>query len=411
MKKIAVFLPSKYKGGSLRGAKMVAKSIATAAKQLNDDVEVVFSYVGEGGYDVSEDFGDLLDLGIHLRETRWEVLNEKKISQFSVPVMLDRLTGPLKYEQYCYPLDGTNDFHDCDLWVIISDRLPAPVLPVKKYVSLVYDYIQRYVPDIFPGEDLWQLQEKSFFPVVRNAQRVLVTSPSTLEDVVGYAGVARDRVRLLPVNFEPPQAISGIDNPFQNINNYFIWVTNTSNHKNHPNAIKALEVYYNELGGGLDVLVTGYWTEYLDPVTTLPASSDIPYIKYCRELLRTMPNTLKRMHFNGTLPEQSYAQAIGQSKFLWHPARYDNGSYSVVEAAFLGRPSLSARYPAMEHMDREFGLHLPFFDPNSIRAMARALKEMEGNFMKIDLPDQEALSSHSWQSNAHILYKSIIEII
>ena len=45
---------------------------------------------------------------------------------------------------------------------------------------------------------------------------------------------------------------------------YMLWSTNLAPHKNHVNALKGLKKYY-EMGGTLDVVITGVNTERLNP--------------------------------------------------------------------------------------------------------------------------------------------------
>ena len=46
------------------------------------------------------------------------------------------------------------------------------------------------------------------------------------------------------------------------------------------------------------------------------------------------------------------------TKFLWHPATIDNGTFSVIEAAHLKVPSLSSGYPAMKEINEQYNLSL-----------------------------------------------------
>ena len=57
-KKLAILLPSPYKGGSFQAAKNLAKAIILGSKEMNDEIDVVFSYV-ENYYDIKKDFKDL----------------------------------------------------------------------------------------------------------------------------------------------------------------------------------------------------------------------------------------------------------------------------------------------------------------------------------------------------------------
>ncbi|NNM58456.1 MAG: hypothetical protein HKM04_01405 [Legionellales bacterium] len=62
-KKIAVFLPIGYKGGTLKGAKNIAKMFYLGSRQAGEPVDVVFSCIGKT-YDIEREFSDLSALGI-----------------------------------------------------------------------------------------------------------------------------------------------------------------------------------------------------------------------------------------------------------------------------------------------------------------------------------------------------------
>ena len=55
-----------------------------------------------------------------------------------------RMTRLVGVPSYQAPDDGISQFMDCDLWIVISDRLRLPLLPVRPYLLMVYDYLQRY---------------------------------------------------------------------------------------------------------------------------------------------------------------------------------------------------------------------------------------------------------------------------
>jgi hypothetical protein len=82
-----------------------------------------------------------------------------------------------------------------------------------------------------------------------------------------------------------------------------------------------------------------------------------------------------------------------------------------MEAAYFQKPSLSARYPAMEFINEKFNLSLSFFDPHNIQEMAQAIFLMEKIYDKVRLPDQAALLRRSWQSFAPLLLQAIREIL
>lgn len=413
MKKIAVMLPVGYRGGSLRAAKNLAKAIAWSARQKNDPIKVVFSYIKGGNYDLYSDFSDLKEFGIALRETVWQIFPKHTFTPLS-PILKPAADKQV-YDQYCLPVDGANDFTDCDLWLIVSDRLPAPVYPIKKYVCMVYDYLQRYVPAIFGGdENLWRMQEVGFFCLVRNAERVFTTTPSTRADMIAYAGVPGSRIILLDMDFDPPDEtrlkLSNLGLP----DNYFIWTTNMAAHKNHLLALNALEKYYQDFGGDLDAAITGVNSEYLNVERDFPPGDmlvNVPHVIAARNKIASTPILKNRLHIFGNVSEIIYANILRKSKFLWHTNVYDNGTFSVIEAAYFRRPSLSADYPAMEYINNKFNLNLSFFNPRNAEEMAHALLAMEKSYKNIQLPDRNFLLQNTWKANSETLYNHIIDLL
>ena len=104
---------------------------------------------------------------------------------------------------FLLPDDGINHFLDCDLWVVVSDRLSMPLLPARPCVMVVHDYIQRYGPIVDGDRNL------SFLAAAHKADRVLVTSRFTLADAMQYAGLPKEKLRRLPLilprlNDDPP---------------------------------------------------------------------------------------------------------------------------------------------------------------------------------------------------------------
>lgn len=412
MKKIAVMLPIGYRGGSLRAAKNIAKAIAFQARRHGDDLQVVFSYVKDGKYNLHTELDDLVEGNVVLRETVWTVYPRETLQAAVTLIDIDKT--PLEHQEYCLPSDGANDFYDCDLWLIISDRLPAPLFPLRKCAFVIYDYIQRYVPEIFGNSDLvWDTQVSNLMVSVQQASKVFVTTPSTQQDLISYAGVHKSRTQLLEMDFQPLETGSAkID--YDAPPNYVLWTTNAAHHKNHINAFDAIEMYIQELGGSLHFLMTGTWTEYFDPINEFPEEDHVMQayqVQYIREKIRKNRILGKKIHIMGNASDNIYAQLLKNARFLWHPALYDNGTFAVLEAAYLGVPSLSARYPAMEYINEKFKLNLQFFDPRNPKEMAEALLNMETKAASIRLPDREALLKHDWKTLSYSLYQAISELL
>jgi glycosyltransferase involved in cell wall biosynthesis len=85
-----------------------------------------------------------------------------------------------------------------------------------------------------------------------------------------------------------------------------------------------------------------------------------------------------------------------------HTSRGDNGSYTVVEAAWQGTPSLSNRYPAMEDVGAYFGLPLEFFDYYRPGSLADSLRRVlaERSSLCARLPSRSQLVAFSFENLA-----------
>ena len=271
------------------------------------------------------------------------------------------------------------------------------MLPLRPVVHMVYDYLQRYVPILPNGAD------RPFINAARAAAQVWVTTEFTRQDALQYAGVDAKRVLKLPMLAPTFETKRFAHTPTQ-VAPYFVWATNAAPHKNHDHALRALralQLYYDELNGALDCHVTGVDTQKL--LKTPPES-----LKQTMTWVRTHEQLKHRWHWPGELPDADYQCLLQGAAFLWHAGRIDNGTFSVVEAASLGVPALSSDYPPMREIDAQFGLNLAWMDASDPKAMARALKDMEEKHLerRTRLPTGEQLASQSVQRLAGAYWKA-----
>lgn len=404
LKLITIILPIAYRGGSLRVTKTIAQMIKHGSRNAGQECAVRIAILA-GVYDIPSEFRELLALGVEIREYGWreatpaevEAANRNQGRRFDVI-----------YDEYHMLDDGVDNCMDADLWLVVSDRLSKPLSPIRPYAVFATDYIQRYVPGIFPegqmNVDLASLR------TVRQADAVIVTTPQTRMDVISYAGVPARKVQLAPMDFAPPLLPGGGKGTSEK--DYFIWPTNASPHKNHISALKALELYYQN-GGQLKARVVGTNSQFLAPSSLYQGGHLRPYLDKVRSMIASSPILSDNIEILGEVTDATYADLICAAAFLWHPAIYDNGTFAIAEAAWLGCPSLSSRYPQMEYIESRFSIPLRYFDPSSVDDMARALTamELEADATRLTLPSQEALQKHSWQSYAAEYWKMLVGIV
>ncbi|MGQ9557379.1 MAG: glycosyltransferase [Desulfurispora sp.] len=359
--RIAVILPIGYRGGTLRGAKMLAEEIELGSKQAGEPVDVVFAHLDDPSLYTSEDFADLPP-SIQRRPFRWRILDAQEARRAMAYAGIDI---PLTDFLYQVPDDGIMQFYDCDLWVVVSDRLQHCLLPVRPYVLMVYNYLQRYVPCLPSGLN------QQFIKVAHAAEKVLVTTEFTRQDAIQYAGIPADRVVKVPILAPIWNKESSFILPSdENLDAYFLWTTNLALHKNHVNAFKALAIYYEKYGGRLKCHISGFGSNEI-------LRSDLPHLRSVSSIYEKSRFLQSCIRIKGELSENAYRAQLAGAAFLWHPCLIDSGTFSVVEAASLGVPALSSDYPAMREISAQFGLNLCWMDPHNPDHMGRQLKEME----------------------------------
>jgi glycosyltransferase involved in cell wall biosynthesis len=198
----------------------------------------------------------------------------------------------------------------------------------------------------------------------------LVTTRFAEKDALQYAGVAPERVFRLPLLASEFEPVARHDRPVTPP--YFVWPTNAGSHKNHSNAFSALRIYWEEMEGNLACHVTGVNSSKL-------LDEDQRFLGLLGTSGAGIDANRARIRLRGELPDSLYQNEVGHALFLWHPTQIDNGTFSVIEAAHLGVPSLSSDYPAMREIDDQFGLNLAWMPSDDPKRMASALKSMEDN--------------------------------
>lgn len=380
-KRIAIIVPIGYRGGSLRGTKLLAQALLEGSRQWGEPAEIVLLHLDNDEVYSSEEFSDL-HADVQVRSFNWKFVDKdsaRRAMHFS-----GREGWKPSEEGYIVPDDGIKQLMDCDAWIVISDRIPAPLLPIRPVLFMVYDYIQRYFPLPTSDDDLICLE------AARAARKVLVTTEFTRLDALQYAGIAETVVAkvpmLAPLFVKDAQEFSASD--------YFLWTTNLGKHKNHENTFKALKIYYEELNGKLRCHVTGVQTDIL-------LKGTVERLKALPRLMKNSEKLRDKLIVLGELSEVDYTTELSRSAFLLHSATIDNGTFSVVEAACLGVPSLSSDYPPMREIDDQYKLNLTWMDSSSPRMMAKQLKYME---------EQHPMIRHSLPTPADFSEQSVTKL-
>jgi glycosyltransferase involved in cell wall biosynthesis len=394
-KRIAILPTIACRGRALRAAKLIAIALRNASRSAGEDVDIVFGHIDDPKSHDVRDFEDL-PAEIARRAFSWTTLDGPSARRAMAYAGFEHWQPGS--EAYTVPDDCIGHFSDCDLWLIVSDRLPLPLLPVRPYVLLAHDYLQRYL-----RRDSG-LPEYSFLSAARLAQRVLVTTRFTENDALQYAGVAPEKVLRLP--FLVPRFVPIARNASQTTQPYFVWLANAGSHGDYTDAFSALRIYWEEMGGSLDCHVTGANSSQL-------LDESLPYLKLLGSSKADIELNRARIGLRGELPDTLYRREVGNAVFLWHTPELEDDVFGVIEAAYLGVPSLSSDYPAMREIDDQFGLNLAWMHHDGPRRMASALRSMEddANRRRTLLPTGEALRNQDTEALERQYWKAVRECL
>ena len=202
--RVAVLFPRPCPGGSLSVAKEFAKLITVGSLRRGAEVDVVFGCpidADEGG---DHDFAELRSLGIQVRSLRWkrigaEVLGIVNISNLGAQSEVRR---PL----YLQPVDGGNDFMDCDLWLFVGDRVDLPPAPLRPYGALLFDDVHRYVPEDLSNSE-YEVRTSGRIAFAQDAKFVMATTPTAKADANSHAGVPLRKIVQLPRFVDAPKDV------------------------------------------------------------------------------------------------------------------------------------------------------------------------------------------------------------
>jgi glycosyltransferase involved in cell wall biosynthesis len=371
-RRVIVLLPIAYRGGTLNAAVLLARAIKEGSKRAHQEVDVALAHLDAYEERAFADLGD-----IPRRVFAWRHIDRQTAERAMRYAGFEGWRAT--HDSYVVPDDCVDNLQSADLWLIVSDRVEAPILPIRPHVMMIFDFLQRYVPFMAEEHCL------AYINAARAANGIFVTTQQAHTDALQYVGLPTRKVVKLPM-LAPDYTAEGSQEPAKP-ESYFLWPTNTAVHKNHDIAVRALAYYYEQFDGELACYVTGYLAE------TIPAGN-FPHLEGVARLIESSAALQKNVRWLGELDRHRYRSTLQLAAFLWHPARIDNGTFSVIEAAGVGVPSLSSDYGPMREIDRQFAINLAWMPADDPRAMAIRLKEMETTHRdrRRTLPEKSELS-------------------
>lgn len=407
-KRIAVILPAPYIGGVYDYAIRFCLNLQERILAHKANAEVVFAYPKNEIYEKKDYFALLRKKNIHIREFTVETKGRRYIDDAlelaGYQPKLNKLPFPDKADVL---RDGMKDFGDCDYAFFMSDAVGGnPLFFLCPYTMVVHDYIQRYVPKAVSQEaDSVKCYNQ------QQAMSVFVTSEPTRQDAINHGCIEPDRVVLtLPLLAFPDVPKTSDKN---NENPYFIWSTNVAPHKNHMEALEALEAYYQQ-GGKIKCVITGVNTQYFQPNTPLDNAPVLKaYVEEIQHIIEKSDYLQENLIIKGNMIKKTYEQWLCGACFVFHPGYGDNGNFTVTDAAALGVPAVASDYPAMRYLADFAGIIVKYFNPFDVDDIVGRLFEMEQGYREYAnmLPSREMLEKKTFSYQAEQLYQLIKEQI
>ena len=259
-----------------------------------------------------------------------------------------------------------------DAWFSLVDRFRYPMMVVRPLGVMVYDVIQKYLPEIF-SEEFHTEYIPSMRATVARADLVITTNPVTRLDVAEEYALARHRVALVPVACEPGskfggQAARAVPVPSGHLLN----ITNISPHKGIVVVMRAYARLKRELGGrGPGLVFSGNNTHLIGPSYTGPEDAVLRGLRDVLRELGLVPG--EDVWFLGYTDDAQLHDLYERCGAVINAARYDNGTFSLIEARYFGKPAVSSRYPAAVALYDHFGIPVDYFEADDDRDLAETL--------------------------------------
>lgn len=408
-KKVAIVLNAEYTGGVLDYAVRLLDALDRGRIETKANVEFTFVHLAHPNFNDRNYFERVEDMQIPIRTFRYMEFSRRRVGEMLwLQYGKDFPLLALNHASFFLMDDGINYLNDFDFLIFASDRGFGTMAIQVPYIVCVHDYIQRYF-----NSYLHHMNLQDILNFTRKGEACLVTTPFTFDDCVQYANIPRRNVFQIPYLFDWVDKDIKMDSPNDTGEErpYFIWSTNASPHKNHKVVLEGISEYYQN-GGQYQCYVTGVNTHLFLKGTTEEEKPN-KYIDDIVDLIKADDTLQSNLVFCGNLPKKSYLTKLRDASFLLHGGIIDNGNGSVVDAAVLGVPSISSRYPAMEYMNDELHLNLHFFDPSKPSSLALQLAEAERSSEEWQnaVPTREQLSSHMLDAIYMDVFQTIRQII
>ena len=346
---------------------------------------------------------------------RLEPLELDIVTRSCARVLMGSSPGPGRFPDGSVRPAALCSAREVDAWFALVDRFTHPLLPDRPYGVIVHDMLHKHVPETF-NPIIFKYLEEGIRPTIDQARLIMTTSTATRLDVIEEYGVDPAKVRLVPVAYEPHRRFGGLAAQHVPVPEPFI--LNPTNAAAHKGAVPLLRAYSRlraRLGEKTPALVLcGHNTEGFDP--DYAGKLDDKYWESIRELVEGLELQVGRdLYLLGRVEDACLADLYHACAVVVNAALYDNGTYSIIEGHYFGKPVLSARYPAAEFLYGRFEVPVHFFGPRNVPALTRQLEhalqqEPLAGAALAEVRRRLAEPQHSYRRYAEQVYDLLVEL-
>lgn len=233
-KRIALILPEKCTNALLDHAICTAQTLHLGGQQFGETLDFVILYCDEKEALSIEPPAGTPD-NIKFRPFRWkyipadETLRAMRYAGFA--------EWKPEHNHYAVIDDGIAQLTDCNLWLLLSDGINFPILPMRP-MTLLAERIATSDPAV-----------PSRLAAIRALDHIITTTDSAYQSATQYVGINPKKVLKSPLLI--PRKTLDVDAERVSNKKYFTWITDKIT-KQHSWIVEALKYYYTELDGKLD---------------------------------------------------------------------------------------------------------------------------------------------------------------
>lgn len=364
-KRVVLMQHMAYVGGVWQATRNLVQSLADINRE-KDELELVLAVLPE--QTGCEEFQRLVP------DVRIVRVNPVEVPRSTVERLAQMYKRPLPamtHDHYLFFEGENGELLEADAWLAVIDRFTKCLAPLRPYSVLVHDMIQRGVPGQFDCMAWRAMVADGMRPSACEAEVVLTTTTATALEVMDEYQISASQMRVVPLAHDPVGRFQEIEStPVTNVRGPF--VLNVANHASHKGAEVLLRAagLWKQRSEWQDwmLVICGFGTRLFSPDSVEDYQGT--HVPKMRQLVRDLGLVEGRdVVFLDYINDHQLKDLFERSSIVVNAARYDNGSYSMIEGTWFGKPVVSSRYPGAEYVDRRFGVDAHFFrvqDPSDL---------------------------------------------